>query len=99
MIRVRETPSFRRWVERLRPALTAALHGAVRDAAGCSPVGERKLRGFPWVRVRGCRLAGRLSLLGYEYRSGDDLIVLHAVGSHENFYRDLKSAGRPRARE
>jgi ParE-like toxin of type II bacterial toxin-antitoxin system len=32
----------------------------------------------------------QLTLLGYEIK-GADTIILHAVGSHENLYRDLKT--------
>ena len=31
----------------------------------------------------------QLALLAYEI-GGDDTIILHGVGSHENFYRDMK---------
>jgi mRNA interferase RelE/StbE len=33
---------------------------------------------------------GQLYLLGYTLDDGVQLIYLEAIGSHENFYRDLK---------
>jgi hypothetical protein len=35
-------------------------------------------------------MVNQLTLLGYEIRD-PETIILHAVGSHENFYRDLKA--------
>lgn len=94
MIRVRETPSFRRHAKRLRPNQKADLNRAIRDLAERPLVGERKSGDLSWVRVWKCRLVGQLSLLAYEYRADDGIIILHAIGSHENFYRDLKTAAR-----
>ncbi|MEJ1436512.1 MAG: type II toxin-antitoxin system RelE/ParE family toxin, partial [Candidatus Sedimenticola sp. (ex Thyasira tokunagai)] len=31
-----------------------------------------------------------LTLLGYSYDDGDLILELMALGSHENFYRDMK---------
>ena len=95
-MRVRETPSFRKQVNRLRPNQKADLDQAVRELTENPSAGDPRTGDLSWVRVYRCRLVGQLSLVAYEYRPSDDLIVLHAVGSHENFYRDLKSAGRPR---
>jgi mRNA-degrading endonuclease YafQ of YafQ-DinJ toxin-antitoxin module len=33
----------------------------------------------------------RLTLLAYKYDKQDSSIILLALGSHENFYRDLKT--------
>ena len=52
--------------------------------------GELKLGDLTWLRVFKFRMVNQLTLLGYEIRDSDT-IVLHAVGSHENFYRDLKT--------
>ena len=52
--------------------------------------GEQKQGDLAWLRVHKFRMVNQLALLGYELK-GDDTIILHAVGSHENFYRDVKA--------
>ena len=54
-------------------------------------IGEPKKGDLSWVRVHKGRLVGQLSLLAYEVRDDEKVIVLHAVASRENFCRDLKS--------
>ena len=94
-MRVQETPSFRRQVKRLRPNQKSDLDLAVRGLMDNPLAGELKRGDLAWARVLKCRLVGQLTLLAYEYRPVEDLIVLHAVGSHENFYRDLKDNPHP----
>ncbi len=89
-MRVQETPSFRKQVKRLRPNQKSDLDLAIRALIANPLVGEQKRGDLSGVRVWKCRLVGQLSLLAYEYRPNDELLVLHAIGSHENFYRDLK---------
>ena len=96
-MRVQETPSFRRQVKRLRPNQKADLDRAISELANKPLSGDQKRGDLSWVRVWKCHLVGQLSLLAYEYRPADDLIVVHAIGSHENFYRDLKA--NPNAQE
>ena len=98
-MRVQETPSFRRQVKRLRPNQKADLDRVVRELIENPSAGDQKRGDLSWVRVRRCRLVGQLSLLAYEYRPDDALIILYAIGSHENFYRDLKVNPTPREAE
>ena len=91
-MQVQETPSFRRQVKRLRPNQKVDLDRAVRELANKPLSGAQKRCDLSWVRVWKCHLLGQLSLLASEYRPADDLIVLLAIGSHENFYRDLKAS-------
>ncbi len=90
-MRVKETPIFRRQVRRLRPNQKADLDDAIRQLMNDPMIGEQKRGDLSWVRVQKCRLVGQLSLLAYECHADEELIVLHAIGSHENFYRDLKA--------
>jgi mRNA-degrading endonuclease RelE of RelBE toxin-antitoxin system len=89
-VRVLETPGFRKDVKRLQPNQKQALDGAVRAVMADPMVGEQKQGDLAWLKVYKFRMVNQLTLLGYEIK-GDDTIILHAVGSHENFYRDLKT--------
>jgi hypothetical protein len=53
-------------------------------------IGEQKMGDLAWLRVVKFRMVNQLVLLAYEV-AGPGTIILHDVGSHENFYRDLKA--------
>jgi mRNA interferase RelE/StbE len=52
--------------------------------------GDRKVGDLAVLRVFKFRSNGQLYLLGYTLDESIRLIYLESVGSHENFYRDLK---------
>jgi mRNA-degrading endonuclease RelE of RelBE toxin-antitoxin system len=89
-VRILETPSFRKNVKRLHPNQKQAVDGAVRTILADPMAGEQKLGDLAWLRVYKFRMVNQLTLLAYEIKDAD-AIILHAVGSHENFYRDLKT--------
>ncbi len=89
-MRVLETPGFRKDVKRLQPNQKQALDGAVRAVMADPMAGEQKQGDLAWLKVYKFRMVNQLTLLGYEIK-GNDTIILHAVGSHENFYHDLKA--------
>jgi hypothetical protein len=55
-----------------------------------SKLGNAKKGDLAALRVHKFRSQGQLYLLGYTVDDTIRLIYLEAVGSHENFYRDLK---------
>jgi mRNA interferase YafQ len=89
-MRVVQTPSFRKAVKRLRQNQKADLDEAIRQVVDCPGIGHQKLGDLSWLRVHKFRMVGQQALLTYEM-TGPDEIILHDVGSHENFYRDLKA--------
>jgi ParE-like toxin of type II bacterial toxin-antitoxin system len=89
-MRVVETPSFRRNVKRLHQNQKQDVDGAVRTIVADPMAGEQKLGDLAWLRVYKFRMVNQLTLLGYEFKDAETMI-LHAVGSHESFYRDPKS--------
>jgi hypothetical protein len=53
-------------------------------------LGERKKGDLAFLRVYKFNMTNQLTLLGYSYQEGSLVLELMAIGSHENFYRDLK---------
>jgi len=43
-----------------------------------------------YLRVYKFKMAKQLTLLGYSYEDGAVVLELLNLGSHENFYRDMK---------
>lgn len=87
-----ETPSFQKAVKRLHRNQKQDLDLAIRSLLETPTLGERKTGDLSWLRVHKFRMVNQLALLAYEI-TGTDTITLLAVGSHENFYRDLKHNG------
>ena len=90
MVRVLQTPTFKRAVKRLHKQQKRELDEAVRAVATDPAIGESKVGDLAGVRVHKFKMNRQLILLTYEFLEADDSVKLLAPGSHENFYRDLK---------
>ena len=53
-------------------------------------IGDSKAGDLADVRVHKFKMANQLNLLAYSYEDEILTLTLLAIGSHENFYRDLK---------
>jgi hypothetical protein len=83
------TPHFGKCVKRLHRNQKDDLDKAVRAVLESPDIGEQKTGDLAWLRVYKFRMVNQVTLLAYE-TAGADTIILHGVGSHENFYRDMK---------
>lgn len=84
------TPTFKRAVKRLHKQHKKELDGAVRAIATDPAIGESKIGDLAGVRVHKFKMRSQTTLLAYEFLEADGAVKLLALGSHENFYRDLK---------
>lgn len=89
MTRILVTPTFVRAAKKLHRQEKADLDSAVRTVANDAAIGEAKVGDLAGVRVYKFRMGNQLCLLAYRVLD-DESIKLLTVGSHENFYRDLK---------
>jgi len=65
---------------------------AIRKIIENPGIGEQKIGDFGWLRVYKFKMLKQLTLIGYSLTNDGELILtLIAMGSHENFYRDLKN--------
>jgi len=88
---VQQTRRFARVYKKLTNAtLIADTDEAVATVAHNPDVGERKKGDLTQLWVHKFRSQGQLYLLGYTREDEVRLVYLEALGSHENFYRDLK---------
>ncbi len=90
MTRILQTPTFKRAMKRLSKQQKQELDEAVRIIAEDPSIGEIKVGDLAGVRTHKFKMNRQLTLLAYEFSQTDDVIKLLALGSHENFYRDLK---------
>lgn len=87
-VQVLQSASFRRAYKRLHANQKADVDAAVRTIIDDPTVGEAKKGDLAGVFVYKFKCVGQLALLAYEYDPATRLLLL--LGSHENFYRELK---------
>lgn len=83
-----QAAGFRRAYRKLHANQKADVDRAVAIIISDPAVGEAKKGDLAGVNVYKFQCAGQLYLLAYEYDPATRLLLL--LGSHENFYRDLK---------
>jgi len=55
--------------------------------------GDRKRPPLGWLWVEKFKAENDQWLLGYEIDDKRDLVIFHAIGQYENFYRDIQRRG------
>lgn len=87
-VQVIQSAAFRRAYKRLHPNQQADVDAAVLAIVADPGLGEAKKGDLAGVFVYKFQCVGQLTLLAYEYDPATRFLLL--LGSHENFYRDLK---------
>jgi mRNA-degrading endonuclease YafQ of YafQ-DinJ toxin-antitoxin module len=87
---VLQTASFKKAVKKLHKNQKADLDEAVRVLIDEPLNGEQKKGDLSFMRVYKFNMVKQLTLLGYSYEDGTVILELIALGTHENFYRDIK---------
>lgn len=87
---VLQTPTFKKAVKKLKPKQKKQLDAAVKALMEKPELGEQKKGNLAFLRVHKFQMNKQLTLLGYSFDEGTLTLELMALGSHENFYRDMK---------
>ena len=85
-----QTPSFKRAVKKLKPNQKSDLDNAIKQLMLDPFLGEKKQGDLSYLRVYKFKMVKQLTLIGYSYLDSSVTLELLIMGSHENFYRDLK---------
>ena len=89
-MKVVQTLSFKKSVKKLHTNQKHQLDAAVRCIMATPLIGQQKKGELAEVRVYKFKIESLLMLLAYCWESESDTLTLLQLGSHENFYRDLK---------
>jgi mRNA-degrading endonuclease RelE of RelBE toxin-antitoxin system len=89
-MQVLQTPTFTKAVKKLHANQKRDLDKAVRTLVENPLIGELKKGDLGFLRVYKFKMTKQLTLLGYHYDGDSIVLTLMALGSHENFYRDIK---------
>ena len=87
---VLQTPSFKKTVKKLKLNQKKELDAAIKVLMAKPTLGEIKKGDLAFLRVYKFKMNKQLTLLGYSYNDGALTLELMTLGTHENFYRDVK---------
>ncbi len=87
---VLQTRSFEKNVKKLHANQKKSLDEAVHVIMNNPAIGEMKAGDLAGIQVYKFKMVNQLTLLAYSYDGNTITLTLLALGSHENFYRDLK---------
>ena len=85
-----QTRRFARQYKKLNDKIAKDVDGAVVIVSNTPSIGERKKGDLAALLVYKFKSNDQLYLLGYSLDDGLRLIYLEAIGSYENFYRNIK---------
>ncbi|MCU7921992.1 MAG: type II toxin-antitoxin system RelE/ParE family toxin [Candidatus Thiodiazotropha sp. (ex Dulcina madagascariensis)] len=89
-MKVRQSGIFSRRIKKLHKEEKKSLDRAVRAIINDPSVGEMKRGDLAGVQIYKYKHNTQQYLLAYRFIEDDLLLTLLALGTHENFYRDLK---------
>lgn len=87
--KVSTTPTFDKTTKKLHARDKKTIDDAVREIMADENIGVAKKGDLAGVFVHKFKINKQEILLSYTVINADELLLL-ALGSHENFYRDLK---------
>ena len=90
-VQVLQSSLFRRTYKRLHSNQKADVDDAIAEIVRDPTIGEQKKGDLAGVFVYKFKCIGQLTLLAYEYDTATRKLLL--LGSHDNFYRNLKREG------
>lgn len=89
-MKIEQKPRFGRIYKKLRAAQRREVDKAIRVIVADPEIGEAKRGDLSGVRVFKFKMIRQLTLLAYNHADETATLTLLALGTHENFYRDLK---------
>jgi mRNA-degrading endonuclease YafQ of YafQ-DinJ toxin-antitoxin module len=96
-----QTSRFKKAYKKLHQNQLGELNTALQAIIDNPEIGERKKGDLSWLRVHKCKMVNQLTLIGYcvepefsaSLKETERRLTFVDIGSHENFYRDIKKEG------
>lgn len=90
-MKILQTNRFKKVYKKLHPNQLILVNSAIEAIIENPEIGEQKNGDLSWLKVYKFKMIGQLTLLGYSLEENGEIILTFVdMGSHENFYRDLK---------
>ena len=84
-----QTNQFKKSYKKLFPNQLPEVNNAIKEIIANPEIGEKKHGDLYWLRVYKYKCLGQLTLIGYSIEN--EILTFISLGSHENFYRDIKA--------
>lgn len=88
---IKQSNSFMKVVKKLPKQYKAFLDEEIKRLVHNPELGERKKGDLDFLRVHKFKFSNQEVLLGYMYEEDKIILTLLKLGSHKNFYRDIKN--------
>lgn len=87
---IEQKPSFKKAVKKLKKNQKADVAKAIETLMQAPEIGQMKKGDLSALRVYKFKMVKQETLLAYTWENDILTLTLIGLGSHENFYRDLK---------
>lgn len=88
---IKQSNSFKNTIKKLPKQFKPVLDEEIKKLSINPYLGERKKGDLDFLRVHKFKLFKQEVLLGYMIEEEELILTLLKLGTHENFYRDLKN--------
>lgn len=89
-MKIKQTTQFKKTIKKLSKQTKIIVDGEVKKLSEHPLLGELKKGDLDFLRVHKFKIHPQQYLLGYSYQEKIVTLTLLKLGSHENFYRDIK---------
>lgn len=89
-MKVIQARSFARAVKKMHPNQKRALNDAICAIMTNPEIGDIKKGDLAGLRVYKYKVLSQQYLLGYRFEADQSVVILVAIGPHENFYQNVK---------
>lgn len=91
-MKIVQTNQFKKEIKKLHPNQKRDVDEAVKAIMKSPDLGQPKVGDLAGILVYKFKMTNQLTLLAYTYQNQTITLTLLALGTHENFYRDLKKS-------
>ncbi len=85
-----QTKRFERVYKKLHKNQLSDVNRAIKEIIENPQIGEQKKGDLAEIMVYKFKMLNQLTLLAYSYDDEKIILTFIALGTHENFYRDIK---------
>lgn len=85
-----QTKRFERVYKKLHENQLSDVNQAIKEIIENPQIGEQKKGDLAEIMVYKFKMVNQLTLLAYSYDNEKIILTFIALGTHENFYRDIK---------
>lgn len=89
-MQVIQTKRFERVYKKLHKNQLSDINRAIKEIIENPQIGEQKKGDLAEIMVYKFKMVNQLTLLAYSYDDEKIILTFIALGTHENFYRDIK---------